>query len=434
MKIGIFTNNYLPNPYGVTGSIESFRKQLERMGHTVYIFAPFCKNYTDENPNACPTQNFSQKNIGRVFRYPSIDFNYKISFPLAIPFSKKMDKIIAGLDLDIIHSQHPNLLGSAAKKWAQKKNIPLCFTWHTLYDKYAHFFPLIPEKISGAWAIKNATKYANRSDAVIIPTESIRAIIQNWGVTNKNIFSIPTGVEEEFYQNPDRNIIRNKFGIKENEILLLLVSRLTEEKNVEFLFRSVIKILKNNLDVNPHTKSLLAKNTNASYPHNLQPASSELEHFGVGVKFLISGDGYLVPKLKKMVTDNNLNNKILFAGIVKHKELKNYYAAGDIFVYASKSETQGMIVSEAMYCGLPIVAVKATGIESLVENNQNGFLVSESEEEFSAAVQKLIDNPELRKNLSEKSKQLAQKKYTDKVCAQKMIEVYKNTINNKRTI
>jgi glycosyltransferase involved in cell wall biosynthesis len=384
MKIGIFTNNYLPNPYGVTGSIESFRKQLECRGHTVYIFAPKYKNYIDENIH--------------VFRYPSIDFKYKISFPLAIPYSKKMDKIISGLDLDIIHSQHPNLLGSAAKKWAKKKNIPLCFTWHTLYDKYAHFIPLIPEKISGAWAIKNAAKYADRSDAVIIPTESIRSIIQNWGVANKNIIAIPTGVEEEFYQNPDRNIVRNKFGVKDDEILLLLISRLTEEKNVEFLFRSVLKILENNLKV----------------------------------KFLVSGDGYLVPKLKKMIADNNLEDKVFFEGIVKKEELKNYYAAGDIFVYASKSETQGMIVSEAMYCGLPIVAVKATGIESLVENNQNGFLVSESEEEFSSAVQKLIADPELRKNFAEKSKKLAQEKYTDKICAQNLLEVYQKMISENK--
>jgi glycosyltransferase involved in cell wall biosynthesis len=398
MNIGIFTNNYLPNPYGVTGSIESFRKQLEKLGHTVYIFAPKYKNYTDENSRACPKQYPAERDFGRVFRYPSIDFKYKISFPLAIPFSKKMDKIISGLDLDIIHSQHPNLLGSAAQKWAKKKNIPLCFTWHTLYDQYTHFIPLIPEKISGAWAIKNATKYANRSDAVIIPTESIRSIIQNWGVTNKNIFAIPTGVEEEFYQNPDRNIVRNKFGIKDNEILLLLVSRLTEEKNVEFLFRSIIKVL----ETNPTTK------------------------------LLVSGDGYLLPRLKSLVTENNLNDRIFFEGIVKKEELKNYYSAGDIFVYASKSETQGMIVSEAMYCGLPIVAVASTGIESLVENNQNGFLVSESEEDFSQAVQKLIDNPELRKNFAEKSAQIAQEKYTSAICAKHMLEIYEKVINNKK--
>ena len=81
MKIGIFTNNYLPNPYGVAGSIESFRRELESLGHKVFIFAPKWKGYLDENKN--------------VFRYPSLNINLKFKFPLAIPYSRKLDKIIS---------------------------------------------------------------------------------------------------------------------------------------------------------------------------------------------------------------------------------------------------------------------------------------------------------------------------------------------------
>ena len=380
MRIGIFTNNYLPNPYGVSGSIESFRKQFEKQGHTVYIFAPNYKNYQDINPN--------------VFRYPSLDIEFKIKFPLAIPYSRKMDKIIENLDLDIIHSQHPNLLGTAAKKWAKKKNIPLVFTWHTLYDQYAHFVPLIPNKIVSKYIINKAVRYANESNLVVTPTDSVKDIIKSWGVKNQNIESIPTGIEEDFYQNPDRNKIRNKFEIKDEEILLLLVSRLTEEKNIEFIFNSVIKVLKNNSNV----------------------------------KFLICGDGYLLPKLKNIARENNLENKIIFEGIVPKEELKNYYSAGDIFVYASKSETQGMIVSEAMYCGLPIVAVNATGICDLVQDNVNGFLTAENENEFATVIQKLVYNKELRKKFSEASKQIARENFTDKICVEKMLKVYESLI------
>jgi len=378
MNIAIFTNNYLPNPYGVSGSIESFRKQFEKHGHTVYIFAPNYKDYQDENLN--------------VFRYPALDIQYKIRFPLAIPYSRKMDKIIDNLKFDIIHSQHPDLLGTAAKKWAKEKNVPLVFTWHTLYDQYTHFVPLIPEKLANKIVINQAVKYANRANQVIVPTPGVKEIIQSWGVLNKNIEAISTGIEEEFYQNPDRNKIRNKFDIKDNEILLLLVSRLTQEKNIEFLFNSIIKVLKNN------------KNT----------------------KFLIAGDGYLLLKLKKIARENNLEDKIFFAGIVKKEKIKNYYSAGDIFVYASKSETQGMIVSEAMYCGLPIVAVNATGICDLVQNNVNGFLAQESEVEFASSVEKLIKDSELGKKFSEASKRIARENFTDQICAEKMLEVYES--------
>ena len=128
-----------------------------------------------------------------------------------------MDKIINNLDLDIIHSQHPNLLGSVAKNWAKKKSAPLIFTWHTLYDQYAHFVPLVPNKLASAYIIHKAVNYANKSDLVITPTNSVKEIIKNWGVTNKNIEAIPTGIEEEYYQNSDRDKIRKKFDIKDNE-------------------------------------------------------------------------------------------------------------------------------------------------------------------------------------------------------------------------
>ena len=145
---------------------------------------------------------------------------------------------------------------------------------------------------------------------------------------------------------------------------------------------------------------------------------------------MLVGDGYLVPELKEKVKKENLENRIIFAGVIDHQEIKNYYVAGDIFVYASKSETQGMIITEAMYMGLPIVAIKATGIESLVKNNINGILVSENKTEFISAVKKLIDNKDLREKMSLESARIAREKYTSKICAQKMLEVYGEVIKN----
>lgn len=381
MRIAIFTNNYLPNVYGVPMSVETFRKELESLGHEVFIFAPRYSDYKDINKN--------------IFRYPSFDINIKFRFPLPIPYSHKINKILEDLDIDIIHSQHPNLLGSAAARWAKKKNIPLVFTWHTLYDQYTNFVPFLPAKIVAKWAINNAVKYANKADNIIVPTESIAPIIQKWGMNNK-IIPIATGVMEKEFLNTDRNEIREKYEIKENEILLLLVSRLTTEKNINFVFESVLKILKENK---------LAK-------------------------FLLAGDGYLLPELKKRVKEENLEDKIIFAGIAPREELKNYYAAGDIFVYASKSETQGMIITEGMYVGLPIVAVKAPGVESLVENNINGILTSENESEFIKAIQKLMTEKDLRNKMSQESARIAREKYNSKICAEKMLEVYEKAIKN----
>jgi len=400
MNIAIFTNNYLPNPYGVSTSIETFRMEFEKLGHKVYIFAPKFSGYVDENPG--------------VFRYPSLDIDIRFRFPLPIPYSRKMNKILDHLDIDIIHAQHPNLLGTVAKKWAKRKKVPLIFTWHTLYDQYTDFVPFLPSKFSAGYMIKKAVKFANGADAVVVPTDSIIPILRNWGVypvkspqsgdaegvfnrVKKEIYVVPTGVIEEEFRNSDRNLIRKKYGIGDDEMLLLLMTRLTTEKNVEFVFRSVMEILKERKNV----------------------------------KFLVSGDGYLLPSLKKYCEENGISEQVVFSGLVSRDEIKNYYAAADIFVHGSKSETQGMILTEAMYMGLPIVAVCATGVISLVQNNKNGFLTCVTgEKEFAYMITKLILDKNLREKTGQESVRIVRENFTSTVCAKKMLEVYEKCLNH----
>ena len=404
MNIAIFTNNYLPNPYGVTVSVESFRREFEKRGHTVYVFAPHFPEYKDTN--------------AKVWRYPSIDINFKFRFPLPIPYSWRMSRILKKLKIDIIHSQHPNLLGTSAFYWARKKNIPLIFTWHTLYDHYAHFARVLPQKWAGNWIIKKAVNYANQADALVVPTDSIISILKKWGVRNRNIIPVATGVDEKELEEADKNVVRGKYKILPDETVLLLVSRLTQEKNVEFIFRALRSILKN-----ISADALVVRKSEQGGQFARQSTRK--------IKFLVAGDGDLLPKMKKYCADEKISEAVIFAGLVPHKELKNYYAGADIFVYASKSETQGMIISEAMYMGLPIVAVKATGISSLMLNRANGFLVEENEKEFSEAVLKLISDIELRKRFGEASGKIARENFTSEVCAKKMLEVYQMAINVK---
>lgn len=383
MRVAIFTNNYLPNPYGVSRSIETFRYEFEKQGHSVFIFAPKFKGYQDENPH--------------VFRYPALDINIKFRFPLAIPYSQTMDKIIEKLDLDIIHAQHPNLLGTVARKWSKRKKIPLIFTWHTLYDKYTNFVPFIPARISAGYIIKKAVNFANEADVVITPTNSIIPILKKWGVRNKNIAPIATGVFKKEFDNSDGDKIRRKYQLKKDDLVLFTVSRLTSEKNVEFILQSVKDILKR-------------------------------DH----IKLMIVGGGYLTPKLKYFCEQAKIKNKVIFCGEIGKEEMKNYYAAGDIFVYGSKSETQGMIVTEAMYLGLPIVAVSATGINNLVLNDGNGFLTRENKQEFAQAVEKLIADKNLRQKFGKTSQKIIQDQFTSEICAQKMLAIYEKAIKAKK--
>ncbi|MFC1645068.1 glycosyltransferase [Patescibacteria group bacterium] len=387
MNIAIFTNNYLPNPYGVTTSIESFRGQFEEKGHRVYIFAPQSSDWIDQNPN--------------VFRYPSVDFNFKIKFPLPIPYSAEIDSVIDGLELDIIHSQHPNLLGSVAKRWAKKKKIPLVFTWHTLYDQYTNYIPFVPSGITAKWAIDNAVEYANSCDAVVVPTNSIKPAIEKWGVENKEIATIPTGVDTTFFEGEKRgDEIRESLGLSSDDIVLLTVSRLAEEKNVEFLLESTIEAMKQNEKL----------------------------------KFVIGGEGYLDEELKKVVKKNALEERIFFTGLIKKDKLKDYFDAADVFVYSSKSETQGTIITEVMHSGLPIVALDSLGVCDLIRDGGNGFLVKDSKDDFSSAILKLVDDFKLREEFGKKSSEIAKSNYTDDVCSDKMLRLYEKVIEEKNNI
>ncbi|MCX6761780.1 MAG: glycosyltransferase [Candidatus Moranbacteria bacterium] len=396
MNIAIFTNNYLPNPYGVTVSVETFREELEKRGHTVYIFAPKWKDYVDTNP--------------RVFRYPSIDIEFKFRFPLAIPYSWRMRRILKNLKIDVIHSQHPNLLGSAGRRFAKKKKIPLVFTWHTLYDHYTNFVPLIPKKWAADYITQKAVAYANNADVVIAPTASIIPILRKWGV-KKEIIPIATGIKAEKFVGADREGIRKKLAIAPDEIVLFLVSRLTGEKNIEFVFRAL--------------KNILAD----------CPLGKEGSGQSAGcVKLLVTGEGYLLPKLKKYCVKEKITESVIFTGFISPEEIKNYFAASDIFVHSSKSETQGIVPLEAMYMGLPVVAVDSTGISSLMLNKANGFLVGEDEKEFSGAVLKLIKDADLRKRFGEASGKIARENFTSEVSADKLLKVYESAIDDRKKI
>lgn len=382
MNIAIFTNNYLPNPYGVSTSVDGFRKSLIKKGHQVYIFAPHWEGDYEDDEN--------------IFRYPSINIKTKVPFSLVVPYSKKIDKIIENLEIDIIHTQHPNLLGLAAKNWALKKNVPLVFTWHTLYDKYGHYAPLIPDVIAGSWAMKNAIGFAEECDHIITPTQSVKDFIFSQEIENKNISVVPSGVDESLFKNADGEKIRKQFNIKNDQIILVSISRLTEEKNVVFLAKSIAQVLKNNEKV----------------------------------VFIFGGEGDLKDDLKDIFMMVGVADRVFLSGKIKREEVKNYLSAGDIFVYASTSETQGTIITENMYVGKPVVAVKASGVKDIVVDGETGILTEEKENDFVVAVNNLIKNKEKRNLMGENAKKEALKNYTIDACGEKLIGVYKNVIED----
>lgn len=383
MRIGIFTNNYIPIISGVTESIESFRKELEARGHEIFIFAPRFPGHKDDNPN--------------VFRYPSINYQHKTPFPIAITCSRKIFKKVEELNLDIIHSQHPFNVGQSALKIARKLNLPIIFTNHCRYDIYTHFIPLIPQKLLKWYVKRTAVNYANKCDTVISPTQSIKEMLIEWGMRTR-IEVIPTGTDIEKFKNAKSGKIREELKIsssakatadKQNKILLMTISRLAEEKNVDFLIRSFAGMKNDNLH------------------------------------FIIVGGGHYKEALEKLADDLSVRDKITFTGAIPHADIPKYFKASDIFVYASLSETQGIMITEAMASGLPVVAVKAPGAMDLIESGVDGILSPEIEEAFITRVESLINNPEKRKQIAEQAVKSSESVSVES-CVDKLEGTYEN--------
>lgn len=379
MKVGMFINYYTPSKGGMETSVINLCRGLNSAGHETFVFAPEYPNFVDKEKN--------------IFRYKSFRFNYGGYFyVLPFPFfSPEIKNIVQGLNLDIIHSHQPYSLGDEALKFSRKFNIPLVFTYHIKYEDYSHYIPFIPVSISKKHIRKITTNYSNQCNAVIAPSVAIKKLLIDHQVKSP-ISIIPSGIDIDNFAKDTgkRDEIRNKYKISPNDVALITACRLTEEKNVEFLVKSFGRI----------------KNLCKS------------------VKFLIVGDGAVRKKLEQIAENLRIKDSIIFTGLVDKKEIINLYQASDIFTFASLTETQGLVAVEAMAAGNPVVAIKASGIEDIIKNGEDGFLTSESEEEFSNSVVKIINDKSLREKMSARAK-INSQRFSIEPWVEKVVELYK---------
>src|SRR6185369_3367834 len=217
MRVGLFTNNYLPFRGGVTTAVATLRQGLEAFGHDVWIFAPHSSSPLADLP--------------RVFRYPSLPAPTYPGFSLPLPVSPRLARVARGLALDVVHAHHPFLLGPAARRLARRLGRPLVFTYHTRYEKYAHYVPLTRPLVEAA-AIRLSTRFAASTDAVVAPSALVRDQLRARGV-DAPIAVVPTGVDLTRFRPADRQAARQTLGLSATAPLVLYVGRLDREKSVD---------------------------------------------------------------------------------------------------------------------------------------------------------------------------------------------------------
>jgi glycosyltransferase involved in cell wall biosynthesis len=278
---------------------------------------------------------------------------------------------------------------------AKRRGIPVVFTYHTRLERYTHYIPLPGAVLKSIAAHSLIKHFANKCDAIITPTASTEEYLRNLGVSSL-IETIPTGISIGDYKSfsPQQiHDLRSQY-VASGEILLISVARMAEEKNLDFLIDGLVKV-------------------------------KERTH--MPFKCLLVGGGPERARLEAMVAELDMDKQIIFAGNMIPQELIRCYLAADLFVFASTSETQGMVLLEAMAGGCPVVAVRASGVYDVVKDGYNGFKVPESTESWAKAVAILLEDKQLLLALSENSRAFAENYSVEKV-TEKVSRLYRRVL------
>ena len=384
MHIAFFTNYYHPVVNGVVRSVASFRETLMKQGHNVFIFAQSNSNYKDTEPF--------------IFRYPSLPLPLG-EISTALPVSPFVDQLLPMLKLDVIHTHHPILLGQTAARKAGELDLPLVFTFHTQYWEYTHYVPFPQETVQEF--LKNAVhrwlkEFMQKCQHIIIPSESMREIlVRDYGL-HERYSVIPTGTNLEPFLNADGKALRLEKGWQDEKVLIS-VGRLSPEKNWDTLLRAFAK-------------------TSEKHPDS---------------RLVLIGDGTARQSLEELSSALGVTDRVTFTGALPFEDIPRYLKAADLFVFASVTETQGLVTIEAMAAGLPVVAVDGPGTRDIVDHGKQGFLVENDPDALAKGLNKLLSDPQRIKRLSNHALKKA-KTFDINQLGKQLIGVYEQAIEDKK--
>lgn len=363
MKIGIFTDCYYPQVNGVVTSVLILEEELRKLGHEVTIVTVKVPNYQETNPN--------------IVRISSIPFSKWSEFRLGLPVLTKAFKKIKALDLDLIHTHTEFSIGLFGKFVAKHLDIPVVHTYHTMYEDYTHYITNFKytKYVAKKLIISTSKQYVKKYDGIIAPSDKTRFALRSYGVTN-NIFVVPTGINLSKFRplpknDPELNALYEKYTLKRTDFHILSLGRLSEEKSVDLIIKEL--------------PVLVTKIPN--------------------VKLLIVGDGPYREKLEELASKLNLNDYILFVGRIPHEHVNLYYNLANVFISASKTETQGLTIIEAMAAGLPVIAYDDLNIKDIIFHRETGF-VFKTQDELTEAIVDCYHLDDLRAKIINKASEI----------------------------
>jgi len=384
MKILMMTNTYTPFVGGVSRSVRTFAAECRKMGHRVLVVAPVFEGMPE-----------SEKDVIRV---PAVQHFNGSDFSVVLPIPGFLSSKLETFKPDIVHSHYPFMLGSTAVRAASRFNCPLVFTYHTMYEHYVHYVPAEAERMR-EFVINLATGYCNLCDRVLAPSQSVTQMLRKRGVKTA-VDILPTGVYVREFEHGDGAGFRRKYGIPQDALVAGYVGRLAPEKNLSFLGQSVAAFA----------------------------AQEKRGHF------LVVGSGPSEKEIRAIFAEKRIDGRLHLTGALHDKALIDAYHAMDIFLFASKTETQGLVLMEAMAANVPVVALDAPAVREVVNDGVNGYLVQiEQSREFADAINRVAGLPPAElKNLRDAARKTAES-FSMQSCAEKLVSAYQEVLRHKRT-
>ncbi|MFP4500312.1 MAG: glycosyltransferase [Candidatus Hydrogenedentota bacterium] len=375
MNILMVTNTYLPHVGGVAQSVARFSEAYRAAGHEVLVVAPEFAGRPAHEEN--------------VVRVPALQNFNGSDFSVSLPVPGALGRTLAGFGPAIVHTHHPFLLGDTALRIAAQYQRPLVFTHHTMYEQYTHYVPVQAPKLA-EYVKALTTHYANSCDHVLAPSAHVKRILEQRGVQTPMTVA-PTGIDVNKFRTGDGAAFRREHGIPADALLAGHVGRLAPEKNLTLLAQAIARFLRDDTQR----------------------------------RFLVVGAGPSEASMREILKGAGVAGRAHFAGRQEGRALAGAYQAMDVFVFASKSETQGMVLVEALSTGVPVVALDVPPVDEIITDTRNGRLVAdETPEAFAQVLCEWAElPPEARENLSAQARADAAA-FDINRCAEQALAVY----------
>lgn len=376
----MMSNTYRPFVGGIEHSIEMFSDRLRRAGHRVVIVVP-------DSPDAPEVET-------DVLRMPAIQQFNGTDFSMELPIPGLLETKLKKFRPDLVHSHHPFLMGDTALRVASRFQVPVVFTFHSFFEHYTHNVPG-DSALLKRFVIALSTGYANLCDQVIAPSESVRDEIIHRGV-DRPISVVPTGINISAFKTGDRKRFRNQEKIPPDAFVIGTISRIAAEKNIVFLANAA--------------SEYLSRNTRA--------------HF-----FLV-GQGPAVAEVKQIFDSRGVATRLHELGTLQNNDLVDAYHALDLFVYTSLSETQGIVMGEAMAAGLAIVALDAPGVREMVQDKVTGrLLIDRNIDSFVNAITEFTAMPQADKDACSHHARSAVERFSEEATFSLLLDVYQRALS-----